>query len=168
MTAKVEGTFIRGNHSIRAAFDNRNQFRTGGGGGNTSGNFSFNQTYMRRNDDGFTPASDLGLGWAAFILGLPSGASVATNDTYATHTPYYASFVQDSWRVNSKLTINLGLRMEYERGATERYNRMISGFDPNASVPIAAVAQAAYARNPIPELPASQFIVKCGNTDHVM
>ena len=164
LTAKLEGTFIRGNHSIRAAFDVRNQFRTGGGGGNTSGNFSFNQNYVRRNDDGFTPASDLGLGWAAFILGLPSGASVATNDTYALHNPYYASFVQDSWRVTSKLTLNLGLRQEYERGATERYNRMMGNFDPNASIPLTASAQAAYARNPIPELPASQFIIKGGNT----
>ncbi len=164
MTVKLEGTFIRGNHSIRAAFDNRNQYRTGGGGGNTSGNFSFNQNYMRRNDDGFTPASDLGLGMAAFILGLPSGASIATNDTYATHTPYYASFIQDSWRVTSKLTLNLGLRQEYEMGATERYNRMMGNFDPNASLPIAAAVQANYARSPIAELPASQFIVKGGNT----
>ncbi len=164
LTAKLEGTFIRGNHSIRAAFDIRNQFRTGGGGGNTSGNFSFNQNYMRRNDDGFTPASDLGLGWAAFILGLPSGASVATNDTYAIHNPYYATFVQDSWRVTSKLTLNLGLRQEYERGATERYNRMMGNFDANASIPLAPSAQAAYAKNPIPELPASQFVVKGGNT----
>jgi len=164
LTAKLEGTFIRGNHSIRAAFDNRNQFRTGGGGGNTSGNFSFNQNYVRRNDDGFTPASDLGLGWAAFILGVPSSASVATNDTYATHTPYYATFVQDSWRINSKLTVNIGLRMEYEKGATERFNRMIGNFDPNANIPLTAGAQANYARNPITELPASQFVIKGGNT----
>ncbi|MBI2685745.1 MAG: carboxypeptidase regulatory-like domain-containing protein [Acidobacteria bacterium] len=163
-TAKVGLTLIRGTHSISTAFDNRNHFRTGGGGGNTGGNFSFNQNYVRRNDDGFTPASDLGLGWAAFILGVPSGASVATNDTYAMHNPYYATYVQDSWRINSKLTLNLGLRMEYERGATERYNRMIATFDPTLNVPIAAAAQAAYAQNPVAELPASQFIIKGGNT----
>jgi len=163
-TVKAEGTFIRRNHSIRVAFDNRNQFRTGGGGGNTSGNFSFNQNYVRRNDDGFTPASDLGLGMAAFLLGIPSSGSVATNDTYATHTPYYASFVQDTWRVSSKLTLSLGLRIEYERGATERYNRMIGNFDPNYVPPFARVAEAAYARSPIPELPASQFRVIGGNT----
>lgn len=163
-TAKVQATLIRGKHSISAAFDNRNQYRTGGGGGNTSGNFNFNQNYLRRNDDGFTPAADLGLSMAAFILGIPSSGSVATNDTYATHTPYYATFVQDTWRVNSKLTLNLGLRMEYERGATERYNRMIGNFDPNYVPPFARVAEAAYARNPIPELPVSQFKVIGGNT----
>jgi hypothetical protein len=164
LTAKLEATLIRGNHTWRAAFDNRNQFRTGGGGGNTSGNFSFNQNYMRRYDDGFVPASDLGLGWAAFILGIPSGASIATNDTFATHTPYYGWFVQDSWRVNKKLTLNLGLRMEYEKGATERYNRMIGNYDPNVTLPIEATVKAAYARNPIPELPAAQFNIRGGNT----
>ncbi len=164
MTAKVEGTFIRGAHSIRAAFDNRAQFRTGGGGGNTSGNFSFNQNYVRRNDDGLTPASDLGLGMAAFILGIPSSGSVATNDTYATFSPYYAGYVQDTWRVTSKLTLSLGLRTEYERGATERYDRMIGNFDPNYVPPFAEAAQAADTRSPIPELPVSQFKVIGGNT----
>ena len=164
MTAKIEGTFIRRNHSLRVAFDNRNQFRTGGGGGNTSGNFAFNQNYVRRSDDGFTPASDLGLGMAAFLLGIPSSGSVATNDDYATHTPYYATFVQDTWRVSSKLTLSLGLRVEYERGATERYNRMIGNFDPRYVPPFAKAAEAAYARSPIPELPVNQFKVIGGNT----
>ncbi len=162
-TTKLELSHIRGNHSLRAAFDNRNHYRTGGGGGNTSGNFVFNQNYVRRNDDTFTPAADLGLGWAAFILGIPSSASIQTNDTFAMHNPYYAWFLQDSWRVTRKLTVNLGLRMEYEQGATERYNRALAGFDPKLAIPLAAGAQANYARNPAPELPASQFVVAGGS-----
>ena len=163
LTAKIEYTKIRANHTMRMAFDDRNMYRTGGGGGNTSGNFAFSAQYTRRNDDTFTPSSDLAHGWAAFMLGIPNSATIATNDNYALFNPYYAWFFQDSWRVNSKLTVNLGIRMEYERGATERYNRMIAGFDPNAGLPIAAAAQAAYAKSPIPELPASQFVVKGGN-----
>jgi hypothetical protein len=163
-TAKAQGTFIRGKHSLSAAIDFRSQFRTGGGGGNTSGNFTFNQNYLRRNDDGLTPAANLGLSWAAFILGVPSSASVATNDSFATNTPYYAWFLQDSWRVNPKLTLNLGLRMEYERGATERYNRMVGNFNPALDVPIKAGAEAAYAANPIAQLPPPQFKVQGGNT----
>ncbi len=163
-TAKVQGTFIRGKHSLSSAFDMRSQFRTGGGGGNTSGNFTFNQNYLRRNDDGLTPAANLGLSWAAFILGIPSSASVAINDSFATNTPYYAWFLQDTWRVSPKLTLNLGLRMEYERGATERFNRMVGNFNPTADIPIAAGAQAAYTANPLPQLPASQFQIRGGNT----
>ena len=163
MTAKLEMTRIMSNHTLRAAFDNRNMYRSGGGGGNTSGNFSFSRTYTRSADDDNIPSVDLGHAWAAFILGVPSGISIATNDNYAMHNPYYAWFVQDSWRLTPKLTLNLGLRMEYEMGPTERYDRMVNGYDPTLTLPIEATAEAAYVRNPIPELPASQFKVIGGN-----
>jgi hypothetical protein len=163
MTAKLEMTHIRGVHTIRAAFDNRNMFRTGGGGGNTSGNFNFNNTFTRREDDGNTPSDNLSHGWASFALGIPNGMSIATNDNYAMHNPYYGWFVQDNWRVTNKLTLNLGLRMEYELGPTERYNRMIAGFDPSIAIPLAKGAEANYAKSPIPELPAAQFKVMGGN-----
>ncbi len=163
MTAKLEVSHIRGNHTLRTAFDNRNMFRTGGGGGNTSGNFTFSNAYTKREDDSFTPSTNLGPAWAAFILGTPNGISIATNDDYAMHTPYYGAFVQDNWRITPKLTLNLGLRTEYEGGSTERYDRMIAGFDPTLALPVSAAAAAAYAVKPIPELPASQFKVSGGS-----
>ncbi|MCL4402459.1 MAG: TonB-dependent receptor, partial [Acidobacteria bacterium] len=163
LTAKLEVTHIHGNHTLRAGFDNRYMERTGGGGGNTSGNFTFSNYYVRKDDDGFTPSTNLGLGWAAFILGLPNSISIATNDNYAMLTPYYAGFFQDTWRVTPKLTLNLGLRSEYEGSSTERYNRMIGGFDPTLTLPIASAAEAAYAANPIPEVPAAQFKVVGGS-----
>jgi len=52
--------------------------------------------------------------------------------------------------------------MEFEQGATERYNRLIIDLDKNATLPISALAEAAYAKNPIPELSASQFKVLGG------
>jgi hypothetical protein len=66
-------------------------------------------------------------------------------------------FFHDDWKLSHKLTLNLGLRYELEGATTERYNRNVRGFDPNASSPIEAAAKAAYAANPIPELPASSF-----------
>ena len=131
-------------------------------GGFTSGSFAFSNLYVRKDEDGFTPAASVGLDWAAFILGMPSEVAVDTNDTYALFSPYYAGFAQDTWRVNRNLTLTLGLRMEYERGATERYDRALSSFDPDLELPISAAAEAAYARNPIPELPASDFVVRGG------
>ncbi len=163
LNAKLEVTHIRGKHTFRAAVDKRNYFRTGGGGGNTSGNFTFADTFTRRHDDGLFPSSNLVHSMAAFILGIPNGISIATNDTFATHTPYWGTFLQDSWRVSKRLTLNLGVRMEWEGGATERYNRQIAGFDPTLRLPLTEQAEAAYARNPIPELPASQFKVLGGS-----
>jgi hypothetical protein len=163
VTAKLEVSHIWGKHTLRVASDNRFMFRTGGGGGNTSGNFTFNNSYTRRDDDGNAPNTNLGQAWAAFILGVPSGMSINTPDTYALFNPYYSGFVQDNWRLTPHLTLNLGLRAEFEGGITERYDRMITSFDPTAHLPITAVAQAAYAAKPIPELPAAQFHVLGGS-----
>ena len=161
---KFNLTQIRGAHTLRGGLDFRQHYRTQiQNGGFTSGSFAFSNLYVRKDEDGFTPAASVGLDWAAFILGMPSEMIVETNDTYALFSPYYAGFAQDTWRVNRNLTLTLGLRMEYERGATERYDRALSSFDPNLELPISAAAQAAYARNPIPELPASQFVVRGGS-----
>jgi hypothetical protein len=162
-TGKADLMHIRGHHSLRAGVDFRSQHRTGGGGGNTSSNYGFNNQWTRRNDDGFTPAGNLAHSWAAFMMGLPNSMTIATNDSFAMVNPYYAAYVQDNWRLTPKLTLNLGLRMEYELGPTERYDRMIGYLDPSAKLPITDAAQAAYARSTIPELPASQFQVLGGS-----
>jgi hypothetical protein len=161
---KYNISHIHNSHSLRAGVDLRQHYRTQiQNGGFTSGNFTFGNTYMRKDEDGFTPAGSLGLVWASFLTGMPSGMSVDTNDTYALMNPYYAWYAQDTWRISRNLTLTLGLRMEYEKGPTERYNRALTYFDPSLTLPITAAAQAAYARNPLPELPASAFVVKGGS-----
>ncbi len=164
LTAKSDITHIRGNHSLRGGIDVRSHFRTGGGGGNTSGNYRFTNTWTRRSTDTARyPVGDFGHTWASFLMGYPSGMTIATNDTYATHNPYYGLYVQDNWRLTSKLTLNLGLRTEFEMGPDERYNRIISDFDAGAVLPITDAAKAAYARSQVVELPASQFNVLGGS-----
>ncbi|MBI4875214.1 MAG: carboxypeptidase regulatory-like domain-containing protein [Acidobacteria bacterium] len=163
LTGKADISHIRGDHTLRAGFDTRGQFRTGGGGGNTSGTFNFTNTYTRRNDDTFTPAGNLAHSWAAFSMGLPDSMSVATTDSYATFNPYYGWYAQDNWRLTQKLTLNLGLRLEYELGPTERFNRILTYFDPNAKLPITDLAQAAYTARPVPEQGAAGFLVKGGS-----
>jgi len=162
-TVKADVSHIRGVHSIRAGFDTRQLFRTGGAGGDTSGSFSFDNSFTRRYDDTLTPAGSIAHSWAAFMMGLPSSISMIVADSYATHTPVYGWYVQDNWRIGPKLTVNLGLRFEYEQGMTERYNRMLSYFDPGAVLPITQAAESAYARSPIAEVPASQFSVRGGS-----
>ena len=65
--------------------------------------------------------------------------------------------MQDDWRARSNLTINLGLRFEHETPTIERHDQAVNGFDPNATNPVSALAAAAYAANPIPQIPANQF-----------
>lgn len=156
---------VQGTHTTKYGFESRMNFRTGGGGGNTSGNFSFSNAYTRRNDDTFVVPGDIGLSWAAFILGVPNGVSISGNSaTYATFSPYYGSYVEDQWRLGAKLTLNVGLRLEFEGGPTERYNRMIGYFDPTAQIFVSSTAEAAYRRNPLAQRDPSTFVVRGGTT----
>jgi hypothetical protein len=155
----------RGNHSLRVGLDIRQQIRSNHAG-NNDGTYTFSNTYFRQCDDscanGQYTAGGIGLTWAAFMMGLPSGITISGNDSYIVADPYYAWFAQDTWRVTPKLTLTLSLRGEYEVGATERFKRMIVDYDRNARLPISDLGEAAYARSPIAELPASQFKVLGG------
>ena len=154
---------IRGAHTFRAGIDVRDHRRSGGDPGNASGLYSFDNAYTCREDDCLTTTGSLGYSWASFMMGLPTTSSIDTNATYATSNPYIGWYAQDNWRVSSKLSLNLGFRMEYEFGIKERYSRQIAGFDPTVTLPITALAEAAYARNPIPELAGSAFAVLGGS-----
>lgn len=77
---------------------------------------------------------------ATFLLGYPTTAYVDRNiDPSFTHF-YYAAFFQDDWKITNRLTLNLGLRWDYEAPATERYDRMVRGLDFTAPSPIAQKA----------------------------
>jgi hypothetical protein len=85
---------------------------------------------------------------ASFLLGLPhtSNSSFAWNADQFWSQHYDAFYLQDDWRVTPKLTINLGVRWDFETPVTERYNRVTSLFDPTVVSPINGAAQAAYAK----------------------
>jgi hypothetical protein len=161
---KINVSHIVGKHSFRVGTDVRGQLRHDvGQNGNSMGSFTFSNTYTQATDNGSIPAASIGLNYAAFQLGLPTSMSVDNNTSVTEGNPYVGWYGMDTWRVTRDLTLTLGLRMEYEFGPTEEYNRAIGGFDPNAQLPIAAAAQAAYAASPIPQLPASAFLVQGGD-----
>ncbi len=53
----------------------------------------------------------------------------------STRNYQFGGFIQDNWRVNSRLTLNLGIRYDVDTPRTERFNQM-SYFDPSAPAPI--------------------------------
>lgn len=165
IAAKVDGWHTMGLHTIRFGIDSYQLAKTNYGfnsGINTSGNFNFDNSFTSHDDDGFVPAGSLGHSWAAFMMGLPTSSSITRSPSVALRNAQYGWYVEDGWRVTPKLSINYGLRMEYETGAKVRHNAALGQFNPTATVPIAADAQAAYAANPVPELPAAQFSVVGG------
>ena len=153
-------------HTLKAGIDFRGQYLSAFSPGNNAGSFSFDSTWTQRTDDGYQSAGtgSFGGSWAAFMMGLPTSAFADINASLAAFNPYLGMYVQDNWRATNRLSLTLGLRMEYILGGTERFNRLIGRFDPTVTLPITAAAQTAYAANAIPEVPASSFSVLGGAT----
>lgn len=103
-----------------------------------AGTFGFNAG-MTQGPNPNTASSSAGLGFASFLLGTGSNGNTLIQGwkNVAAQSFYYAGYVQDDWRVNNKLTLNLGIRYDYDSPRTERYNRM-NFFDLNAPSPLAS------------------------------
>lgn len=90
-----------GSHTLRIGFQyNRDRINVFYSGNNGSSGFF---TYL---DNQYS-----GLGVADFLLGLPQEVGLGlTTGTWGQRSNVFGAFVQDTWRVSSKLTINYGLR----------------------------------------------------------
>ncbi|MBS1875260.1 MAG: carboxypeptidase regulatory-like domain-containing protein [Acidobacteria bacterium] len=105
LTANENLTWVIGRHSIKGGlslFYNRSKTALGFYGADNFGTYSFT-------DGVFT-----GNGFANFLLGLPSGSAVATvlEDNDGRSSEYHA-YLQDSFRVSRKLTLEYGIRWQY-------------------------------------------------------
>jgi hypothetical protein len=74
---------------------------------------------------------------ASFLLGYAASGSVDNTPAISISYRYFGSYFQDDYRVNSKWTLNFGVRWEVETARNERYNRL-SWFDPTVPNPIGA------------------------------
>lgn len=101
---------------------------------NPGGTFNFSNAPTAR--DGSNPGAT-GDPFASFLLGIPTGGTYQSSGFTYGRTFYHAYFVDDSWRVNPKLTLNLGVRWEIPGVYTERDDRIVS-FNPEANNPILA------------------------------
>ena len=150
-------TQIIGNHALKYGYDLRGLRENLTTNGFQGGRFFFDGTYTTitttttTNSDNATNLERnrnlYGRDVAAFLFGIPSasGSLIDTSSTnYSVQSIYHGFFFQDDWRLTPKLTLNLGLRYELEMGLTERYNRLLRGFDATTPSPIQAAALAAY------------------------
>src|SRR5262245_30582596 len=97
------------------------------------GTFYFDPAYTSRNGAG-------GHEIASLLLGLPYDGSVPHDPSnFEWFTRYWGVYAQDDWRVNSKFTLNYGLRLEHEDGLREVENRQTVAFDVNATNPLDAL-----------------------------
>jgi hypothetical protein len=101
---------------------------------NGNGSFNFANDFVSPSDPlGKKAMTDL----VNLLTGYAStGSSVTQTIRLATNAPYYAGYFQDDYRITSKLTLNLGLRYEWEAGLSERSNHYAVGFDQIVANPL--------------------------------
>ena len=103
--------------------------------GDYNGSFSFTGGYTQRDPN--TADTVSGNSVASFLLGYPSAGDFGGGNERREQWHYTALFFQDDVRVSRKLTVNLGLRWDYESPATEAQNRLIRGFAFDETNPLA-------------------------------
>ena len=80
-------------------------------------------------------SSFTGFSFASYLLGIVDNASLSDTPILGGRRRYYAVFFQDDFRVNSRLSLQLGLRWEHQPPASEVVGRMAS-WNPTITDPL--------------------------------
>ena len=118
-------SYTAGKHALKFGGELHRNGVTGGAFGNARGSINFL-------DGTFTgPTGVASSQLEDFFAGAPTLASVLSGDpTRHLHNWAYAGFFQDDWRLSRNLTVNFGLRYEFNSVVKEAHN-LLGNFDPN-------------------------------------
>jgi len=101
--------------------------------GDQATNFSFSPQWTQGPNPNQSSAV-AGLGLASFLLGV-AGGGVNPAPALALTTKYHGLYLQDAWKATPKLTVNWGLRWDYETPRRDRFNQL-TNFDYTAASPL--------------------------------
>jgi len=123
----------RGSHYLKAGFE----YRKSWGPVYVSNTTQFQFNAAATADTFQSPNTALnGDQYASFLLGaLDPGTEVVGGGVPNPITNFYGIFIQDDWKVNKRLTINLGLREEYESAWHDSSHLLSQAMNLTAPVP---------------------------------
>jgi hypothetical protein len=131
--AQYQFTFIKTRHTIRAGTDLQLIKLNAYNSQYSAGQFNFDRTYTQGPDPTSTTLNG-GNGLASLLLGIPVAGTITITNPLFLYQKYYSLFVQDDYRVTNRLTVNLGLRWEYQTPYAEKFGQ-IGYFDFNGTEP---------------------------------
>jgi hypothetical protein len=126
-------TWTTGRHNIRGGLDMRLTWYNREINGNLFV-VSFDRRFTQRVFNQTDPLS--GNSFAAFLLGAPSSGAVDNNFYPTFRWNYYAPWFQDDWQITDRLTLNFGLRWDFNTPIFEEEDRLNYGFDTSSTNPV--------------------------------
>jgi hypothetical protein len=130
-TLTGDATRVLGNHTLKFGWTGRLNRVSNDRPNAPAGQYNFNEGWTREVFNGNFGGQSI----ASMLLGLMSGGNISTQPRLAIQVKYLATYLQDDWRVNDRLTLNWGLRWDADLPLTERFDRT-SWFDFSAPLPI--------------------------------
>ncbi|MCU1235700.1 MAG: Outer rane receptor for ferrienterochelin and colicin [Candidatus Solibacter sp.] len=123
-------TWVTGKHTIKFGGDvQRIQSSLTNSQDDPRGIFRFDGNYTSNRG-----ASGTGNPYASFLLGFPNAVNRDfVNTVPAVRMTFLGLYVQDDFRITSKLTINAGVRWDLFTRPVDKYNRQ-SNFNPNTGL----------------------------------
>ncbi|MGH9719352.1 MAG: TonB-dependent receptor, partial [Bryobacteraceae bacterium] len=106
--------------------------------GNAAGNFTFARN-LTQGPNANVASAAAGDAIASLLLGLGGGTYTKGFKGVSTQSTYWGFYFGDDWKATRRLTLNLGIRYEFEPPRTERYDR-VNVFNPSVPSPLAGPA----------------------------
>jgi hypothetical protein len=116
-------SFSKGKHFFKAGFDFRTNYQNRRQ--TPAGSFSFAARGTSIPNEAFS-GTQTGYGFASYLLGIVDNAAWSDPVGLGARRRYFALFFQDDYKVSARLTLNLGLRWEYQPPLTEVKDRLSS------------------------------------------
>ena len=131
-------TWVKGAHSLKFGGEQRIFWNNFWQPDNPTGLFTFGQDVT--NEVAGNGEVTQGDSFASLLLGWGTDGQLRIKPPVADKSKETAFYVQDDWKVNSKLTINVGLRYQWSTPYTERFNRStFADFSTPAGVTVPGV-----------------------------
>ncbi len=121
-------TWIKGKHTVKAGFKGRQELNNSGWWQQAQGSHTFGSQWTQQ----YSPASDqpvsfTGNGFASVLMGLPTYLSVQYNrGYYYFRQKEFGPYIQDTWKLTPRLTLDLGVRWDKWTIYKEKYDRLVN------------------------------------------